>query len=341
MKRFDNFLTVACIAYLIFAVLALMIMYLWGDQWWPATLLLFGPRWLLGVPMIFLLPLACWRKPYLVVLLVLAAGIVFIPFMGFQYSFENPYKSNKKIVRVLSCNIGGENFNNEKLSILINNIKVDIVTLQESYNNIEINLSSNWNKAYNGSMTIFSRFPLETHTPIEDIHTPHTWPRQCLQPYIISTPWGKIHFNTVHLPSPRFGLQEVLHKKTLISPSESKLLISDTEHRRSVSEKVNKVIELQTLPSIIAGDFNMPVESTIYRSHWNNYKNAFTETGSGYGWTFRDSLHGVPIDIRIDHILTGNGAKPLICEVGPDVGSDHRPIIADIEIEFPRNTEPF
>jgi len=37
--------------------------------------------------------------------------------------------------------------------------------------------------------------------------------------------------------------------------------------------------------------------------------------------------------IPIDHILVGTGIRVFKREVGPDVESDHRPVLADLAIE--------
>ena len=44
----------------------------------------------------------------------------------------------------------------------------------------------------------------------------------------------------------------------------------------------------------------------------------------------REEVHGISVRVRIDHVLTGAGLVPRVCEVGPDVGSDHLPVIADV-----------
>jgi endonuclease/exonuclease/phosphatase (EEP) superfamily protein YafD len=85
-----------------------------------------------------------------------------------------------------------------------------------------------------------------------------------------------------------------------------------------------------TRPVIVAGDFNMPADSDIYRENWQGYANAFSKAGFGYGWTVRGGHRGIVIGARIDHILTDGGMRVLRCETGPDVGSDHLPLIADI-----------
>ena len=79
---------------------------------------------------------------------------------------------------------------------------------------------------------------------------------------------------------------------------------------------------------LVAGGFNLPVESTIYRAYWRDLRNAFEETGTGFGWSKGE---GKLLRIRIDHVL-GNATapRPVGTWLGPDWGSDHRPVIADL-----------
>jgi endonuclease/exonuclease/phosphatase (EEP) superfamily protein YafD len=91
----------------------------------------------------------------------------------------------------------------------------------------------------------------------------------------------------------------------------------------------------QNLPSlnrglIVLGDFNMPTDSTIYRRDWAGFHNAFSLTGWGTGQTVRENLRGIELSTRIDHILTGNDWWPVRSWVGPNVGSQHLPLVADL-----------
>jgi len=116
----------------------------------------------------------------------------------------------------------------------------------------------------------------------------------------------------------------------LISLKRKKLLIDETEYRRQKSREIAAIVAALPSPKVVAGDFNMPAESTIYRKYWSGYQNVFSMRGTGYGWTERASVRGIPVWFRIDHILVNEDLKPLICRIGPDVGSDHLPVISDI-----------
>jgi endonuclease/exonuclease/phosphatase (EEP) superfamily protein YafD len=83
-----------------------------------------------------------------------------------------------------------------------------------------------------------------------------------------------------------------------------------------------------TGPLVITGDFNMPIESAIYRRYWSSFTNAFSEAGLGFGDSKETSWHG----IRIDHVLLGSDWQCLGAFVGPHLGGDHRPMVADLRL---------
>jgi endonuclease/exonuclease/phosphatase (EEP) superfamily protein YafD len=78
-------------------------------------------------------------------------------------------------------------------------------------------------------------------------------------------------------------------------------------------------------PLLTVGDFNTPPDSTIYHEYWASFHNGFEEAGVGWGHTYISRWAAV----RIDHQLAGPGWDCQKCWVGPEVGSPHRPVIAD------------
>jgi endonuclease/exonuclease/phosphatase (EEP) superfamily protein YafD len=100
--------------------------------------------------------------------------------------------------------------------------------------------------------------------------------------------------------------------------------------RRRAAEEVSERIGGLSEAVVVAGDFNMPTDSAIYRACWSSLSNAFSKAGLGFGYTEWPTVAGWRFGIRIDHILTGPGWRPQRCWVGPDVGSDHLPLLADI-----------
>jgi endonuclease/exonuclease/phosphatase (EEP) superfamily protein YafD len=78
---------------------------------------------------------------------------------------------------------------------------------------------------------------------------------------------------------------------------------------------------------IVSGDCNLPADSAIFRDCWSKYDDAFCVAGFGFGYTKFMSKWG----LRIDHILVNDHWRVRRCWVGADVGSSHRPVIAEIE----------
>ena len=76
----------------------------------------------------------------------------------------------------------------------------------------------------------------------------------------------------------------------------------------------------------------MPPDSVIYRRYWGRYENAFSQTGFGFGKTRWTTMKGITFGIRIDHILSNEHWQPERCWVGPDIGSDHLPMFADLRL---------
>ena len=77
-----------------------------------------------------------------------------------------------------------------------------------------------------------------------------------------------------------------------------------------------------TLPTVLAGDFNM--------APWTPRLRRFADRAD---LTIAPGLNGtwpamlpVPARIPIDHVMTGPGLRVVDRTVGPDVGSDHRPV---------------
>lgn len=309
-----------------------LVICLGGDRWWPATFLLFAPRWLAALPLAVLLPLAVWRNRLALFPLLAGGAVVLGPFMGLQFNPGASGHPGGRTLRVLTCNVEGGSFDAKVLAALIDGTGADIVALQECPREIDLKLAlpPKWQVSQSGQLAVISKYPLESPKTVQAMHPPHKWPRTCLLQCVVRAPGGDLVFNSIHLPSPRYGLQTLLDRHTLVAPSRKGLLVQETAQRRQTAREVQRIVASSTLPTIVAGDFNMPVDSSIYRAVWGGYQNAFSAAGCGYGWTQRSSVRGLPIPVRIDHVLVGGGLAARGCQTGAAVGSDHLPLLADI-----------
>ena len=68
------------------------------------------------------------------------------------------------------------------------------------------------------------------------------------------------------------GLEAVLDRQTLLRPSDGPTLDAEIEQRRLESEDAQRVGRADLAsPPVLAGDFNMPVDSAIYRRYWAEF----------------------------------------------------------------------
>jgi endonuclease/exonuclease/phosphatase family metal-dependent hydrolase len=153
----------------------------------------------------------------------------------------------------------------------------------------------------------------------------------------VETDQGEVGVVSLHLRTPRHGLERLYDRKAMLRIGMQGVtpLEAEIERRRRETAAARQWVDSFSGPSIVMGDFNMSVQSTIYRREWSDRTNAFSAAGFGFGYTKRTpirALEGVDYGVRIDHVLTDPAQRVLRCWVGPDVVSDHLPVCADVEL---------
>ena len=85
-------------------------------------------------------------------------------------------------------------------------------------------------------------------------------------------------------------------------------------------------------PTIMAGDYNATVDHRAFRELLESgVTDAHEATGRELAGSWPNDTSLWPV-ILIDHVLVKGGIKPLRTFEGQGVGSDHRPVIADLEL---------
>ncbi|HMO36106.1 MAG TPA: endonuclease/exonuclease/phosphatase family protein [Gemmatales bacterium] len=143
--------------------------------------------------------------------------------------------------------------------------------------------------------------------------------------YELNTSLGPVSIINVHLPTIR-GQSGELEELIQGLPGSVDNFIKVLERRRDAVEKMKAWITTVPGPCILAGDFNMTSDDGLYRKSWKGYGNAFEKAGWGFGYTKWTSWHGV----RIDHVLFEQTWQCIHAEVGPNLGSDHRPLYVEL-----------
>jgi exonuclease III len=299
-------------------------LYFGGDSIPLATLLLFGPRWIAALPLLILVPLAGYARSYWVAALTLLAGLIVAgPITGGSVAVDRWFGTERPAlmrVRVVSWNMGGKKAGPEFKRFLEPGVPT-ILFVQESGLTADA-MPSGWKLIGEGGNRIATQLPVRFDARREFGRVGGSGR---LDRYVLETPDGEFVLVNLHLPTPRPGIEVAIASKGR-DLSELRRMI---EVRREASQVARDWVGERSDSTIVAGDFNMPVESRIYRDHWASFRNAFNEAGMGWGTTKQTRWHGV----RIDHILYTSSWRCLKAWVGPSMGSDHRPMIAELALE--------
>jgi endonuclease/exonuclease/phosphatase (EEP) superfamily protein YafD len=308
------------------AILAtLIVVHTGGDRWWPATLLMFSPRWVFVFPLVMFLPIVIFARRRALWPLGIGLAVILGPLMGLCLPWRPLIGLSlaQQRIRVLSCNVHFNDLHAEALCRLISLHEPDLVVLQGWLDKHKTTVfgKAKWHLRRDGELCLASRYPIQR----VEVASDPTYGRGQgnLARYDLEMPSGTIHLFNLHLASPREALQTVVDGPLEAAP----ILQANSELRRSQSEIIRKWTREANGPVLLAGDFNMPTDSTIYRQCWSCFHNGFSEAGFGWGYTYFTRRAAV----RIDHQLGGPGWQCRKCWVGPNIGSPHRPVIADWE----------
>ncbi len=328
-------LSIGVYAYAVGVLVVWALLWLAGDRWWFATLLLLGPRWVYLLPMMVLLPPALfWRRRWLWPL-GLSAVIIVWPIMGLNVPVGALMSTAPARLRVLTYNIQRYSVSPDSFAALLDEFQPDLVAIQECAGVGPWELPEGWNvQQPNGSeLRIASRYPM---SPVEISRC--LWPPSEGNGVInglyctVETPYGPVGFACIHLDTPKPALQLILDPRKVLDFSQVENAENDLDYRRRETEDMTQWLDRFPNSKIIAGDFNMPVEGGLYQDYWARYRNAFSQAGFGFGHTKHTRVDRFIYGARIDHVVTSPELNAVRCRVGPDLGSDHLPLIADIAI---------
>jgi len=323
-------------AYLITALAAAAFMWTLGDAWWPASVILFGPRWLLLVPALPLAAGALLLRPRLLLPIALGLIVTLGPVMGFRTGWRRWLAgAPPRTLRIITFNVdGGQNPRVGEVPVVLAAWSPDVVVLEECLPKLARSefWPAGWTAGFfRGGLCVATRLPVVGSEELERVAVgTQGGTGNAVLVRLLAGP-DTIAIAGIHLETPRKGLESLRYGASA-DRMPANILIRDVGAGR-----VSRWILGSAPNPIIAGDFNMPVESRIYRAYFGSCTNAFSTVGTGFGWT--RVLHR--FSARIDHVLScGGGWRPLHVEVGPATGSDHRPVIVDLARTRTEGTPP-
>jgi endonuclease/exonuclease/phosphatase (EEP) superfamily protein YafD len=293
------------------------------DFWLPG-LFLYGPRWIVCLPIVALVPLAIWLRSPWSGLGLLIATMPFAGISGFNVPLNSIIASGAEpqpCLRLLTCNVQLTDLRTQDLADLIRETRPDVVMLQECKPDDPRTVvgPEGWQIRTAGEFWLASRYPI---LDFEVLRRPDKEYRIVGVRATVSWAGKAIPVVSIHMMTPRRGLEAILG-----SPLRGvKAFREITAVQRLESELVRGWLQEFPDSILVAGDFNLTAEHALYRRDWSGLTDAFSRTSWGLGHTMFTRNFAV----RIDHILCGPDWRPIRCWVGPDVGSAHRPVIADL-----------
>lgn len=248
----------------------------------------------------------------------LMAGWVFVAiwttFPGVPRPVDDPSEASLKL---LSLNVYSRNEALDGLRQLIARESPDVVFLFETTARLDP-LLEDWDKVYPyqsdrgygaGGSVVLSKFPLLEERP----------------------PYAGFGTHPVRIRLPNAQVVD-LFAVHLFSPTNRRKWRWRNDGFTILARAVNE----STNPAVVAGDFNC----TPYSVHFRNFLKATELLEPKVNLLPRATwlgpmpeLAGTPwVGLPIDHVLTNPGATVIRAWTGPHVGSDHRPVLAEIQV---------
>ena len=317
-------------AYLV-ALLLLAALVFWpSERLWPVTLFLFGPRWVFVLPLALLLPAAAFVDRRFAAALVVVPALLAEPLFGLSVPWGRLVarsSSSSPRIRVATWNVGGGGVERGALDALMTVEAPDVVVLQESGSEVN-EATPGWYRHVGGGVSVLSRFPILGVAARDSSDVWRMAGSGAIVRYTLDTPLGRLDLTNVHLETPREGLEAILR----FGPGAASELDAKNAQRLIEARLAREWVDASASPlRLVAGDFNTPVESQLFRDHWRGFRDCHSAAGWGFGFT----KHTRRIGTRIDHVLAGPGLECLGARVGPSHGGDHSPLV--VEIGLPRD----
>ncbi len=317
-------LAVASWAYLAASLIVLALEKGLGDRWWPATVLMFAPRWIGLAPWPILVVPAVRRKRWrLAVVPMVAAAVVAGPLMGLRLPVASLFARAPKgdSIRVLTLNRGGEPLDSARLVAFLVDQEIDVICFQEGRRDALLDdFLSSW--ASDPAGKVFSRLPMvQSLAPVDvDFETYGEWGVRVTR-MAVKAPSGRVILvASAHMPTMSQGFPYLLRGQF------SAFRRYRDWRSRQVEELKGVLRQSPGLPVLLSGDFNMPPDSPMMKALRRDYASGFEAVGWGYGYTRPATVPW----IGIDRILAGPEFRFVSCRVGPSFGSDHRSMIAEV-----------
>ena len=214
----------------------------------------------------------------------------------------------------------------------------DLVVLQDAEFDEDIAIVPDPVRAAVGrepAVFVSGQYVVVSRLPMRDCHDGHVDGLRQMHPYVrctVTAAGVDIDVVNVHLPSPREGL----------NAARFQWVDGLDDWARNFAERIAQSAAIvrdlagPPRPLIVAGDLNAPERSPVVRQMLDmGLRDAFSQAGTGFGYTHGHALKPRFSFLRIDHILVSRHFGVLRVDTGTAKASEHRPVIADLGLRAP------
>lgn len=240
--------------------------------------------------------------------------------------------------RVVSFNVQGSNARLDRATEWLLQAAPDVIVLQETAEGYDPRLAPLY-EVYahedhiEGSVRVFSRFAI-LQRDVLAIEAPGDGQsgREALR-LLLNLDGRSLAVYALHFSLP---LKPRLAQDPDADIGPEALLRYDESRRNSQIRRLLRILDEETAPFIVAGDFNMSDASLIYAELAGRMQDGWRGAGNGAGrtWPVAQAI-GLPRLIqpflRIDYIWHSAALRATAAEVGEAIGSDHLPLSVSLE----------
>lgn len=292
-----------------------------SESFLPTYMARYAPQPLLllplGLPIFFCL---IFVRKRLLVLNLLLVGLAVIVLMPPSLGGGRGTAAANEAIRIVTWNIHEEVEQVPKLRAAVVAQRPQIVCLQESRRASFETLLPEAETAHTREVTTLTTWQIESERAVRLGDYPnYRWALETK----IKLSQGRLTVLNVH-----FITAFTAHSLRRYRHEPREFLERTREARDLEAEAVLEWLEQTEGPCVVAGDFNTPPGTEIYRRLTEVLTDAFV-AGRGWGHTYRRD-HPM---VRIDHVLCGKGAGPLSARPVDGGVSDHLMMVVDVALK--------
>lgn len=330
-RRPRGALAILSLGYAGVVVLALVLSRTLGDLWWPATLLTYAPRLVFLAPL-GVLALLSGRRPDRGLWWIHGATALLVlgPLMDFHVPFRPIAGPGEARLIAATFNLGGATAaDSRRIVAWLQAEGIDLLCAQELSDSalaaeLRSELERDWLTLSVPGFDLWARRDrFDSIEEISGLGGGSDWLDARLHDRFEPPEAGWIRLVNVHLPTIRWWANAAMLARF-------EAMRGEEATRAEAARRLNAHLDgLAERPALVLGDFNMPATSGLWAG-LSRWRRAFGEAGLGYDYTIPAAMPWC----GIDHILGSLEVTFTSCRVGPDLGSDHRPVVAAFHARY-------